>query len=90
MKNKEFWKTVIQIIVTSLPPAPPRKEGSLERGKREERTAGVAPLIVSDGNFATAVTTVVAIVVYDAELAGGHTVDGGGGMYHIAAVAHSF
>ena len=47
-------------------------------------------LIVSDGNFATAVTTVVAIVVYDAELAGGNAVDGGGGMYHIAAVAHSF
>ena len=62
----------------------------MERGKREERTAGVAPLIVSDGNFATAVTTVVAIVVYDAELAGGNAVDGGGGMYHIATVAHSF
>ena len=47
-------------------------------------------LIVSDGDFATAVTTVVAIVVYDAELAGGNAVDGGCGMYHIAAVAHSF
>ena len=47
-------------------------------------------LIVSDGNFATAVTTVVAIVVYDAELAGSHTVDGGGGMYHIATIAEGF
>ena len=47
-------------------------------------------LIVSDGNFATAVTTVVAIVVYDAELAGGNAVDGGCGMYHIATIAEGF
>lgn len=47
-------------------------------------------LIVLDGDFATAVTTVVAIVVYDAELAGGNAVDGGGGMYHIATIAEGF
>ena len=44
-------------------------------------------LIVSDGNFATAVTTVVAIVVDDAELARGYTVDGLSGVDQIAAIA---
>ena len=39
------------------------------------------------GDFATAVTTVVAIVVDDAELARGYTVDGLSGVDQIAAIA---
>ena len=38
------------------------------------------------GDFATAVTTVVAIVVDDAELARGYTVDGLGGVDHVTSV----